>query len=271
MNPDMFRFSSQPQLEKSSFMIGWAEDAGGVSPETVDRIVKAVDGDSFCRIEPAGFFPVDGVTVQDDVAQFPESRFFYSEATNTVMFRSDEPQTHRYDFLNGIIDLAQHYGKADAMYTVNGLASMIPHTASRRVVGVYSGPVMQGKLRPFVSAGMTWQGTPHISTYLLWLAKSRGLSSASLWVEVPFYLSSFKDFWAIKAAVSLLGILLGRHWDLHDLDELIAGEDEMFTQLRKDDPDIDAKIRSLEAGELLSRQDQLELVEAVQSALQERG
>ncbi len=271
MNPEMFRFRSQPRLEKSSFIIGWAQDAGSVSPETVDRIVKAVGGDSFCRIEPVGFFPVDSVTVHDDVAQFPESQFFYSEATNTVMLRSDEPETHRYDFLNGIIDLAQHYGRADALYTINGLASMIPHTASRRVVGVYSSPVMQGKLRPFVSAGMTWQGTPHLSTYLLWLAKSRGLATASLWVEVPFYLSSFKDFWAVKAAVSLVGILLGQHWDLHDLDELIATEDEMFAQLQKEDPDIDAKIRSLEAGELLSRQDQLELAEAVEDALEARG
>ncbi len=270
MNPEMFRFSSQPQLEKAVFIIGWAKDTGAVSPEAVGRIAKAAEATSFCRIEPVAFFPVGGVAVQDDVAQFPESQFLYSEAANAVLFHSDEPQTRKYDFLNGIIDLAQHYGKAETLYTVNGLASMIPHTASRRVVGVYSDATMQRKLRPFVSAGMTWQGTPQMSTYLLWLAKSRGLQSAGFWVEVPFYLSDYHDFWAVKAAVSLLGIVLGHHWDLHELDQQIADEDEMLTQLRKDDPDIDAKIRSLEAGEMLGRQEQLELVEAVQSALKGR-
>jgi predicted ATP-grasp superfamily ATP-dependent carboligase len=270
MNPQMFRFTSEPVLEKTSFVIGWTKDAGAVSGRTADYLIEASGGGSFCQIEPTGFFPVGGVTVADDIAQFPESRFFYSQTGNFVTLRSDQPPTRKYDFLNGVLDLAQHNGRAEALYTVNGIPALLPHTATRRVFGVYNDPVMQKKLRSFVSSGMTWQGVPHASTYLLWLARSRGLPGAGLWIEVPFYLTDHEDFWAIKSAVSLLGIVLGQHWDLGKLDRLIDEEEEEFIQLRKDDRDIDAKIRNLEEGHSLDRQEQMELAEAVQNALRNR-
>jgi hypothetical protein len=270
MNPQMFRFTSQPTLEKASFVVGWTEDAGAVSGRAADHLIEVSGAEGFCQIEPVGFFPVGGVTVEDDIAQFPESRFHYSQASHTVIFRSDPPPSRKYDFLNGILDLAQYNGKAEALYTINGLPALIPHTATRRVFGVYNDPAMQRKLRPFVSSGMTWQGEPHASTYLLWLARSRGLHAAGLWIEVPFYLTDYEDFWSIKSAVSLLGILLGQHWDLGKLDGIIDEEDEKFTQLRKDDRDIDAKIRNLEEGHSLDRQEQMELAEAVQNALRGR-
>ncbi len=270
MNPDMFRFASRPQIEKSSLLVGWTRDTGDVSRGTAEYVVNESDAESFCQIEPAEFFPVGGVTVEDDIAQFPESRFFYDQASDLVILRTDEPQSHRYDFLNGIIDFARHHGRAEALYTINGIASLIPHTAGRRVLGVFNDPLIQRKLQAFVPAGMTWQGAPHTSTYLLWLARNKHLYGAGLWIEVPFYLADYEDFWSIKAAVSLLAILFGQDWDLTELDQLIAGEDELLAELREDDRDIDIKIRNLELGEALGRQEQLELAEAVREALKER-
>lgn len=106
--------------------------------------------------------------------------------------------------------------------------------------------------------------------YLLWLARTRGLQGAGFWIEVPFYLAHCQDFWAIKSVVSLLGIILGQSWGLGKLDQLIDQEEEEFTQLRRDDRDIDARIRSLEEGHSLDRQEQMELVEAVRNALRGR-
>ncbi len=36
MNPQMFRFTSQPVLEKTSFIIGWTKDAGAVSSRAAE-------------------------------------------------------------------------------------------------------------------------------------------------------------------------------------------------------------------------------------------
>jgi len=267
MNPEMFHFTAQPRLERPSFIIGWTRDIGGVSSITTEYLTTVMDADSFCQIDPAGFFPVSGVSVEDDIAQFPESRFFNSERDNVVILRSDEPQSHRYRFLNAVLDLAEHYGGAEALYTINGVASMIPHSADRRVFGVFNDPALQARLLPSITANMDWQGPPHTSTYLLWLAKNRHIPGAGLWFEVPFYLANYEDARAIKAAAQLLNEAIGADYDVSELDEDILDQDEMLEQLREDNPEVDARIRALEEGETLNQQEQVELAEAVQSAL----
>jgi len=205
------------------------------------------------------------------VAEFPQSRLLCNERKNVVIIRSDEPQSRKYEFLNGVLDLADHYNGAEALYTINGIASMTPHTATRRVFLVSNDSALQRRFRPAVPAGLTWQGPPHASIYLLWLAGNRHLPGAGLWVEVPFYLVDSEDFQAIETGVSLLGRILGWQYDLDDLEQRIAGQDETLTQLREQDPEIDGRIRILEQGEPLDGNEQRELVEAVQGALKEQS
>ena len=271
MNLEMFRFTARPHLEKPSLFVGWTKDIGAVSRGVVDFLADAPGASSFGEIQPVGFFPVGGVTIADDVAQFAQSRLFSNERSNLVILRSDEPQSRKYEFLNGVLDLAEHYNGAEAIYTINGVASMISHTATRRAFMVANDPVLLRELRRFVPAGLAWQGPPHTSTYLLWLAKERRLRGVGLWIEVPFYLADSEDFLAIKAGVSLLARIFGWDYDLDDLDQRVAEQDETLAQLRAEDPEIDAKIRILEQGETLSRDEQRELVEAVQGALREQS
>jgi len=271
---ELFRFTSKPRLKKPSFMIGWTKDTGAVSPLAADYLIKASSGSDFCQIEPADFYPVGGVTVADDVAWFPQSTFFYSERNPLVILRADEPQSNRYEFLSAVLDLAEHYGKADlsepsraeALYTVNGIAASTAHTTARRVFGVFNDAAAQRRLQQLVPAGANWQGPPHVSTYLLWLAGQRHLPGVGLWVEVPFYLSDYEDYQAIKAAVSLLSMILGWDFDLGELNRLAAEQDEKLAQLQSD-PGIADMIRTLEEGQSLDRQEQTELIEAVGNVL----
>jgi len=257
-------------VERPSLIVGWTKDIGAVSRGVVDTLADAPGARGFGQIQPAGFFPIGGVTVEDDVAQFPESRLFCNERSNVVILRSDEPQYRKYEFLNTVLDLAEHY-RGEALYTINGIASMIPHMATRRMFMVSNDPVLQRELRRFVPAGLAWQGPPHTSTYLLWLAKNRHLPGVGLWAEVPFYLADSEDFQAIKTAVSLLARIFGWDYDFDELDRRIAEQDETLAQLRGEDPEIDTRIRILEQGETLDRDEQRDLVEAVQGALKEQS
>jgi predicted ATP-grasp superfamily ATP-dependent carboligase len=252
-------------------IVGWTKDIGAVSRGVVDFLAEAPGSRRFGQVHPVRFFAVGGVTVNDDVAQFPRSDLFCNERSNAVILRSDEPQAHRYEFLHGILDLAEHYQGAEALYAINGIASLIPHTAARRVFLVSNDAILQRELRRFVPGGLTWQGPPHISTYLLWLAKNRGLPGASLWIEVPFYLADSEDAQAIRTGVALLDRIFGWDYDLGDLEHRAAAQEETLAQLRDQDPDIDTRIRLLEQGESLERSEQQELVEAVQGALKEHS
>jgi predicted ATP-grasp superfamily ATP-dependent carboligase len=271
MNLELFRFTSRPHLEKPSLIVGWTKDIGAVSRGVADFLADAPGAAGFGQIQPGRFFPVGGVTVADDVAEFPQSRLFCNEHSNVVILRSDEPQSHKYEFLNAVLDLAEQYNGAEALYTINGIASMIPHTATRRMFMVSNDPILQRELRQFVPAALTWQGPPTTSTYLLWLAKNRHLPGIGLWVEVPFYLADSVDFQAVKTAVALLAKVFGWDYDLDDLDFQVAEQDQTLAQLREEDPEIDARIRILEQGETLGREEQRDLVEAVQGALKEQS
>ncbi len=271
MNPEMFRFMSRPHVERPSLIVGWTKDVGAVSRGAADFLADTPGTSSFGQIRPVSFFPVGGVSVNNDVAEFPESRLLCNERENVVILRSDEPLSRRYEFLNGVLDLAEEYHGAETLYTINGIASMIPHTATRRAFLVSNDPALQRELRRVVPAGLAWQGPPSTSIYLLWLARNRHLPGVGLWVEVPFYLADSEDFQAIKTGVSLLGRILGWQFDLDELDQHIAEQDETLTQLREQDPEIDTRIRILEQGETLDGNEQRELVEAVQGALKEQS
>jgi proteasome assembly chaperone (PAC2) family protein len=263
---EVLRFTFRPRLQHPSFIVGWASDPGGVSRLVAQYLVKASNSRSFCQIEPAGFYSLSGVTVNDDVAQFPQGRFFCNETGDVMVLQADEPQSHKYEFLSAVLDLAERYANAQALYTINGITSLTPHTAVRGVSAFFNDAGLWRRLRQFVPANMDWQGPPDTSTYLLWLAGKRGLPGASLWVEVPFYLAGHEDFQSAEAVLSLLAMMLGRDLELRELDQLVADQNEKLAHLQ-DDPEIEEKIRTLEEGESLDRQEQLELIEAVDSAL----
>jgi predicted ATP-grasp superfamily ATP-dependent carboligase len=262
----LFRFSSQPRLKRSPFIIGWTKDTGAVSSLAADHLIKGLSSSDFCQIEPAGFYSLGGVTVADDVAQFPQSKFFYAKRRDAVILRADEPQSNRYEFLSAVLDLAEHYVRAQVICTINGIAALTPHTTMRRVFGVFNDAATQRRLQQLVPVDANWQGPPHVSTYLLWLAGQRHIPGVGLWVEVPFYLSDYEDYQSVKAVVSLLSMILGRDFDLDDLDQLAAEQDEKLEHL-EEDPEIEDDIRALEEGQSLDRQEQMELIEAVGSAL----
>jgi predicted ATP-grasp superfamily ATP-dependent carboligase len=267
MNPELFRFTSRPRLQRPSLIVGWTKDIGAVSRGVVDFLADEPGARHFGEIKPVSFFAVGGVAVADDVAGFPETRLVCNEQSNLVIVRSDEPQSHKYAFLNAVLDLAEHYNGVEALYAVNGIASMIPHTTTRRVFMVSNDAVLQRELRRFVPGVLTWQGPPGTSAYLLWLARNRHLPGVGLWVEVPFYLRDSQDFQAIRTALSLLARIFAWDCDFDDLDRHLVEQEETLALLREDDPEIDARIRILEQGESLDRDEQRELVEAVQGAL----
>ncbi|HON91953.1 MAG TPA: PAC2 family protein [Sedimentisphaerales bacterium] len=268
--PEIFRFTSQPRLEKPSLIVGWMKDVGDVSRGVADFLAHAAGGRSFCQIEPTDFFAVGGVTVESNIATFPQSRFFHDDHSKLLLLRSDEPQSRRYEFLSAVLDLAECF-KVESVYTVNGIASMIPHTFDRRVFGVFNSVEVQRKLKWHLPIGLRWQGTPHMSTYLLWLAGRRGLQAAGLWLEVPFYLSDRQDAQAIRSAVLLLSRILGWHYETEELDQRVKEQEEMLANLRQEDIEIDARIQRLEQGESLESHEQVELIEAIRGAFRRHG
>jgi len=269
MTKDVFKFSGRPEFRNPALIVGWGEDAGKLSPKVINYLNSRIRSKSFCEIEPGCFFSLDGVAIENNVARFPENKFYYSEDNNLVIFKGYEPQFERYGFLSAILDVAQQHCEVKELFTISGTVSAIAHTDERRILTVFNQEEFQEELAGYGLEDMTWEGLPAVSTYLLWLAEKRGIMGVSLWPEIPFYLAGGEDFEAIKVVLSFLDKRFKLGLDLKELNEKIVEQNSKIARLREKNSDINRYIGTLEGGLSLDEVEQLELVRVVTEALGE--
>lgn len=268
---DIFRFSEQPEFECPSLVVGWDKDAGALSPKVFEYLNRKMNLRSFCEVEAADFFSLGGVAIENNVAQFPEGKFYCCENSHLLIFNGSEPRFERYRFLNAISDLAEHYCKIRELYTIGGTISPIAHTGARKISTVFSQQQFQKELQAYGLENMTWEGPPAISSYLLWVAKRRDIAGVSLWTQVPFYLADCEDFQAIKVTLSFLDERFNLEFDLKDLDDNIKQQNAELDELRQEDSEVNRYIGALESGLSLSEEEQMELTRNVTEVLKKDG
>lgn len=267
---NIFKFSEKPHFENPSMIVGWEQDSGNLSPKVFEYLNKKLKGKSFCEIEPTGFFSLAGVAIENNVAMFPENKFYYSQRSDLVIFKGSEPQFERYKFLNAIADLAQYDIKIKELYTISGTISPTAHTSPRRISAVYNQPEFQKCLRSCGLEDMSWEGPPAINSFLLWVAKNRGIPGASLWPQIPFYLAASEDFQAVKITLSLLDKKFNLGLDFEELDDEIKNQNTKIEMLREEDSEIDKYMEMLEGGLALSEDEQMELTMKVTELLEKK-
>lgn len=267
---NLFKFTWQPEFKNPSLVVGWKEDAGKISPKVIDYLNQKIKGKFFCEIEPVGFFSLGGVAIEENVAQFPKNKFYAGERRDLVIFKGCEPRFERYKFLEAILDVAEHYCKVKELYTISGAISPIAHTNPRQVLAVFNQSEFQKTLQHYGLENMTWEGPPYINSFLLWVAKKRGIPGVSLCPETPFYLAASQDLQAIKLILSFLDLRFNLNLDLRELDLEIENQYEKIARLREENPEVDASIRKLERGFPLSLSEkaQLKLAQKVYEFLQ---
>ena len=268
MGKDLFEIHKTAQAQSASLIVGWqTQDIGKLGSKVIDFLNEKLGGQEIGEIKPSGFFPFGSVRFKDDLVHFPESKFWACEKNNLLIFRSDEPEFEDYRFLNSILDFAEYHCQAKELYTLGGTVSLRAHTHSRRILTVFNQPEFKERLRGYGLVQMTWEGPPAISSYLLWVAKRRGIRGVSLWLEIPFYLASRKDPQAIKLTLSFLNRRFNLGLDLGGFDLEIRDQSEKIAHLRKENAEINRYISLLEGGLRLNEDEQLKLAEEIYELL----
>ena len=258
-----------PPMNRPSLLVSWnTHDIGGLGSHVIDFLNKNLGGQEIAEIDPTGFFPLGGVRFKKDLVQVQEGRFWACDKYNLLIFRSDEPVFEQFDFLNIILDFADHHYQAKELYTLGGVLSLSPHTKPRRLLTVFNETEFKERLIAYGLEDMNWQGLPAISSYLLWVAGRRGLPGVSLWPEIPFYYAGREDPQAIKRTLSFLDRRLGLGLDLRGFDLEIGYQNEKIARLRKASSDINNYIRMLESGLELNEEERLNLTREVYEILE---
>lgn len=262
-----FKCIHQPSFKNQSLIVGWNKDAGKVAPAVIDFLNEKLGGRMFCEIELEKFFSFGGVAVEDDIVQFPESKFFYNEQEDIVVFKSDQPHVQHYKFLNTVLDIAEQICHVTELYTVNGFVSSIIHTLPRKIFSVFNLPESREKLLGYGLEDLTWEGPPAISTYLLWIAGRRGIPGLSLWPEIPFYLGAHEDSQSVKKTLLFFDKRFHLNLDLTEFDNAVWEQEEKITLLRQENDEIDQYMKLLESGLHLDEEEQLKLAREIYSCL----
>ncbi len=263
-----------PGLDRSSLVVGWSDDAADLGTRVTASLVGRLEGREFADISPQGFFSMSGVGVEQDVARFPDSKFYVCRQQELVVFRSDAPQTDWHAFLTCILDIAEHHCNATMLYLVGAMVSLHAHTTPRQLLAVFSSQRVKEDFGDHgLIADMDYQTPagerPTLNSYLMWAAEERGIPGVSLWVTVPFYLSNTRDPQAQRKVLTLLDDKLRLETDFGDLDADIRRHNTTLAEARARFPDVDDYIGRLESNLMLSDEQRGELLKKVQHCLRE--
>jgi proteasome assembly chaperone (PAC2) family protein len=266
----------EPDLSQSSLVLGWSEDAGNLARKATDYLNLKLKGQEFAEIEPEDFFPLGGVGIRDNLAQFSESKFYACPEHELVVFQSDSPGAEWYKFLNSILDVAEHCCQVKELYIIGAMVSFSAHTAPRQLLAVVNSTEMKEVLSQYeLAIDMDYQTPsgerPTLNSFLLWMAKGRNILGVSLWVPIPFYLVAMEDAQAQRKVLSFLNERLDLKIDFSDLDQEIREQNEQLARARSRFPQIDDYINRLESNLMLSEEENGELIKKIEDFLREEG
>jgi proteasome assembly chaperone (PAC2) family protein len=266
----------EPGLRQSSLVLGWNEDVGNLGRKVIDYLNRKLKGQEFAEIEPENFFPMSGVAIKDNLAQFPESKFYVYKEQELLVFRSDSPTAKWYEFLNSVLDVAEQHCRVRELYLLGAMLSFSAHTTPRGLLTVVNSPEIKEILSQYDSTrDMNYQTQPGerptLNSFLLWVARKRNIPGVSLWVPIPFYLATMDDFQAQKRVLSFLNERLNLKIDFSDLDQEIRAQNEQLALARSRFPQIDDYINKLESNLMLSEEENGELSKKIEDFLKAGG
>jgi proteasome assembly chaperone (PAC2) family protein len=268
------KLSGQPELVRPTLVVSWTMDASRLGTRVADYLNRKLGGQSFGEIEPHEFFTLEGVAIEDNLIQFPESRFYACPKHNLVIFQSTPPAYDWFRFLNLILDVAEHQYQAREMYIVGGMVSLGAHTAPRELMGTFNSPQLKEELSGYDFMG-SWDyetppgQRPTLNSFLLWAAQRRNIPAVTLWVPIPFYLVAVDDPRAQQRVLEFLDQRLSLHLDFSDLDDQIKRQNKRLAEARHRFPEIDESIKRLESNLTLTAEESQKLVRDIEKLLTE--
>ena len=265
----------RPELQSSSLVVAWDEDAGQLGQKVTDYLIQRLGGEEFGEIEPEDFFSLGDVRVERDVALFPEGKFFACPENDLVILKSAPPQFEWYKFLNLVLDVAGDYCGTKELYTIGGMVTLAAHTAPRALLATSSSPEAKETLRRYDLVGDMDYRTPPgqrptLSSFLLWVAKGRNIPGVSLWVPIPLYLVASEDPQAQKKVLQFLDERFALNLDFEPVDRKVQEQNEKLAQARLRLPRVDEYIGRLESNLKLSEEENETLTREIARFLREK-
>ena len=232
---------TQPSL-KSPIAVcaftGW-NDAASAATNAARFIVRRLGARKFATLDAEPFYdfkeqrPTVRITARGDrEVNWPPNDFFYARNPagphDLVVFIGTEPAMRWRTFTSAHAGLFKDLN-ADLVVSLGALLADVPHSRPVRVTGSAMDPKVSGRLDLQPSR---YEGPTGIVGVLHDALRVADLPGASLWANVPHYITTSQNPPATAALLRRLQGIVGMEWDLSELDS--AGDrfvDEVNTAL----------------------------------------
>ena len=154
-----------------------------------------------------------------------------------------EPHLRWKAYCAAVLDLARRCDTR-LVLTLGALLAEVPHTKPVRLSGGASDPELAAQLgvRP-----TRYEGPTGIVGVLNTYCREHGMATASVWANVPHYISGIENPKASLALVRRVLPLLGGTTDLSDLDEASRQFDQNLAEIVAQNAKIKAYVAKLES------------------------
>ena len=237
---------------------GW-NDAAEAATTAARFLAQGWSADKFAWIDPEEFYHfglsrpqvrfMSGSQTEREII-WPATEFSVARApelTRDVIFGvAIEPHLKWKTYCATVLELARTC-KVSLVLTLGALLAEVPHTRAVRLVGTTSDPETAARLgiRP-----SRYEGATGIVGVLNTTSREQGMPTASLWANVPHYVSGIENPKAALALVRRVLGLLSARMDLTDLEEATAQFEKNLGDIVSRNSKVAAYVRKLEAQNL---------------------
>src|SRR5881296_267784 len=233
---------------------GW-NDAAEAATNAARYLATAFRATKFAEIDPEEFyhfglsrpyvrFKAGSETDREIV--WPATEFLIAQvpdlARDLIVGVAAEPHLKWKTYCATVLELARRC-EATVVLTLGALLAEVPHTRPVRLVGGATDAELAARLgiRP-----TRYEGPTGIVGALSTICRDQGFTTASLWANVPHYISGIENPKATLALVKRVLTLLPATTDLSDLDEAVTQFDQNLAEIVSQNAKIAGYVTKLE-------------------------
>jgi proteasome assembly chaperone (PAC2) family protein len=234
---------------------GW-NDAAESATTAARYLAAGFDAEKFAEIDPEEFyhfgltrpyvrFKDESQTEREIV--WPATEFSIAQSTDlardVIVGVASEPHLRWKAYCAAILDLARRCD-VTLVLTLGALLAEVAHTRPIKLSGGASDP----ELATLLGARPTsYEGPTGIVGVLNTACREQGFATASLWANVPHYISGIENPKATRALVQRVLTVLGGSLDLTELDDAGRQFDQNLTEILAQNAKISNYVKKLEA------------------------
>lgn len=243
---------------------GW-NDAAETATTAMRLLIRQWNAEVCAEIDPEEFFVftetrphVKGADLAHRQIVWPQTRFFTARVPESsrdfLILLGTEPQLRWKTFVRIILDYAAAAGTS-LVLSLGGLLADVLHSRAPVITGSVPDPELANRLSRLGLRRSRYEGPTGILGVLGATCHDHGLSSGSIWANVPHYVASTSNPVLSRALLRAVADLFDLSLDLTELDRAALRFNTQIAEAIASDSDVANYVRQREQREPVDEPD----------------